>query len=146
MEHFLIRTDLALESKEHLEGEKNELRGVAFEEKIEELAHAKPSRSKPSKTGVVVKGICDNEYITSAQISKLDLGKGCAEIEAILSGELIYKIIEEKTAIKIENEQALVEQFEELTLIKKKYDKISAAWEQVQATGYGVVTPSCPMV
>lgn len=36
MRHFLIRTDLALESKEHLEGEKNELRGVAFEEKIDE--------------------------------------------------------------------------------------------------------------
>ena len=36
MEHFLIRTDLALESKEHLEGGKNELRGVAFEEKIDE--------------------------------------------------------------------------------------------------------------
>ena len=45
--------------------------------------------------GLVVKGICDNEYINSAQISKLDLGKGCAEIEAVLSGELIYKIIEE---------------------------------------------------
>ena len=28
-----------------------------FEEKIEELAHAKPTRSKPSKTGIVVKGI-----------------------------------------------------------------------------------------
>ena len=45
--------------------------------------------------GLVVKGICDNEYINSAQISKLDLGKGCAEIEAVLSGELIYKIIED---------------------------------------------------
>ena len=91
--------------------------------------------------GLVVKGICDNEYINSAQISKLDLGKGCAEIEAVLSGELIYKIIEEKTAIKIENEQELVEQFEELTLIKKKYDKIKNALEEVEATGYGIVMP-----
>ena len=32
MEHFLIRTDLALESKERLEAEKNEMRGVTFEE------------------------------------------------------------------------------------------------------------------
>jgi spore protease len=36
MEHFLIRTDLALESKERLEGEKNELRGVTFEELFDE--------------------------------------------------------------------------------------------------------------
>ena len=32
MEHFPIRTDLALESKERLEAEKNEMRGVTFEE------------------------------------------------------------------------------------------------------------------
>ena len=32
MEHFPIRTDLALESRERLEAEKNEMRGVAFEE------------------------------------------------------------------------------------------------------------------
>ena len=92
-------------------------------------------------TGTVVKGLCDNEYILSAQITNLDLGKGCAEVEAVLSGELIYKIIEEKTAISIENEQELVEQFEELTLIKKKYDKIKNALEEVEATGYGIVMP-----
>lgn len=36
MEHFLIRTDLALESKERLEAEKDEMRGVVFEEQHDE--------------------------------------------------------------------------------------------------------------
>ena len=36
MEHFLIRTDLALESKERLGADKNEVRGVAFEEQFDE--------------------------------------------------------------------------------------------------------------
>ena len=36
MEHFPIRTDLALESKERIEAEKNELRGVTFEEVYDE--------------------------------------------------------------------------------------------------------------
>ena len=36
MEHFPIRTDLALESKERLEAEKNEMRGVVFEEHFDE--------------------------------------------------------------------------------------------------------------
>ena len=36
MEHFSIRTDLALESKERLEAEKNEMRGVVFEEHFDE--------------------------------------------------------------------------------------------------------------
>ena len=53
-----------------------------------------------------------------------------------------YKIIEEKTSIQIENEQQLVEQFEELILIKKKFDKIKNALEEVEATGYGIVMPT----
>ncbi len=36
MKNFLIRTDLALESKERLERGKNELRGVTFEEQFDE--------------------------------------------------------------------------------------------------------------
>ena len=36
MEHFPIRTDLALESRERLEAEKNEMRGVTFEEIYDE--------------------------------------------------------------------------------------------------------------
>ena len=36
MEHFPIRTDLALESKERLEAEKTEMRGVVFEEHFDE--------------------------------------------------------------------------------------------------------------
>ena len=36
MEQFPIRTDLALESKERLEAEKNEMRGVIFEEHFDE--------------------------------------------------------------------------------------------------------------
>ena len=91
--------------------------------------------------GTVVAGICNNENVVSAQISMLDLGKGCAEIEAKLSADLIYKIIEEKTSIAIENEQQLLEQLEELTFIKKKYDKIKNALDEVEATGYGIVMP-----
>lgn len=53
----------------------------------------------------MIKGLSDNEYVLSAEISNLDLGKGCAEIKAVLSQELIYKIIEEKTALHITNEE-----------------------------------------
>lgn len=36
MEHFPIRTDLALESRERLEADKDEMRGVTFEEQFDE--------------------------------------------------------------------------------------------------------------
>lgn len=89
----------------------------------------------------MIKGLSDNEYVLSAEISNLDLGKGCAEIKAVLSQELIYKIIEEKTALHITNEEELVEHLKNLSDIKKKYDRIKNALDEVEATGYGIVMP-----
>lgn len=89
----------------------------------------------------MVKKLCENENVTTAEISNLDLGKGCAEIKAMLSGELIFKIIEEKTSIHITNEQELVDNITELSEIKKKYDKVKNALDEVEATGYGIVMP-----
>ncbi len=87
------------------------------------------------------KSICENENIILSEITKLDLGKGSAEISAQLARELIYKIIEEKTALCIEDEEALVDSLTELSEIKKKYDRIKNALDEVEATGYGIVMP-----
>ncbi len=91
--------------------------------------------------GCMVKGLSENNHIISAEISNLDLGKGCAEIKAILSQELIYKIIEERTSLSITNEEELMENLKNLSDIKKKYDRIKNALDEVEATGYGIVMP-----
>ncbi len=89
----------------------------------------------------MAKDISENENILEATVVKLDLGKGCAVVEAKLSGDLIYKIIEEKTKLKITSEKELVGTLSELSEIKKKYDKIKYALDEVEATGYGIVMP-----
>jgi stage IV sporulation protein A len=89
----------------------------------------------------MLNGISNNDYIISSEISNLDLGKGCAEIKAILSRDLIYKIIEEQTGLEIGSEQGLVNCLNELAKIKKKYDRLESALEEVEATGYGIVMP-----
>ncbi|MBE6796450.1 MAG: stage IV sporulation protein A [Ruminococcaceae bacterium] len=89
----------------------------------------------------LVGDICENEYVLKAEISCLDLGKGCAQIYTELSKELIYKVIDEKTALKISNEQELMDCICDLASIKKKYDKIKNALDEVEATGYGIVMP-----
>lgn len=85
--------------------------------------------------------IAENQNVISAEVSKLNLGNGCAEISVCLSGNLIYKIIEEKTQLHIENEEQLMLSLNELSNIKKKYDRIKNALEEVEATGYGIVMP-----
>ncbi len=91
--------------------------------------------------GYILNGLKDNENIVTSEIASLDLGKGSAQLKAVLSGDLIYKIIEEKTGLGIKCEETLMESLEELCDIKKKYDRIKNALDEVEATGYGIVMP-----
>lgn len=91
--------------------------------------------------GTLLLGVEENEYIDSATISSVDLGKGTAKISTSLMNELFYKIIEEQTGLEIGNEQGLVKCLNELAKIKKKYDRLENALEEVEATGYGIVMP-----
>lgn len=86
-------------------------------------------------------GVEGNEYVNTATIKTVDLGKGTAEISTTLNSELFYKIIEEQTGLSIGNEQGLVNCLNDLAKIKKKYDRLEHALEEVEATGYGIVMP-----
>ncbi len=91
--------------------------------------------------GSMLTNLYDNENIEAAEITSIDLGKGCAVINAILSSELIFKIIEEKTHLHIENEEDLMKELDELAQIKQKYNRVKNALDEVEATGYGIVMP-----
>ncbi len=92
-------------------------------------------------TGKMTEHLNKNEYVISSGISTLNLGNGCVQIQVTLSGELLYKIITEKTGIEMNCEEDLMERVCELSDIKKKYDRIKNALDEVEATGYGIVMP-----
>ena len=56
--------------------------------------------------------------------------------------DLFYQILGETTGIPITDEASLMNTMTELAAIRKKYDKIKNAMDQVEATGYGIVMPS----
>ncbi len=91
--------------------------------------------------GKMVEKMTANENVAAVRVSSLDLGRGCAEIETELSGELVYKIIKEQTALDISDEASLFENLKDLAEIKKKYGKLKNALDEVEATGYGIVMP-----
>lgn len=93
-----------------------------------------------------IKDLCNeikkSEYVTDSSICSIDLGKGSGIIKVNVSQSLFFKILGETTGLEIENESDLLPQILELMKIKKAYEKISTALEEVEATGYGIVMPN----
>lgn len=82
------------------------------------------------------------EYIKRTFTDALDLGTGSGVIEAALNDELFYKILGEATGLDLKTESDLLPCMIELAQIKKKYERVSSALDEVQATGYGIVLPA----
>lgn len=82
------------------------------------------------------------DIISNTEIIDMQLGSGNVSIEITLNEELFYKILSEITGVNLSNEGDLFRTIKELSFIKKKYDKISYALDEVERKGYGIVTPS----
>ena len=83
----------------------------------------------------------DNENIKRISLDGLDPGSGTADISVELCDGLLYRLIAEMSGINIENDGDLLRTLTELSETKKKYDKVSAALNEVMEKGYGIVTP-----
>lgn len=82
------------------------------------------------------------EIIASCVLNEIKLGTGCVNVTINLVEELFYKVLTEISGVEISNEGDLFSSITNLASIKKEYDKISYALEEVKAKGYGIVTPS----
>ena len=91
---------------------------------------------------VCVNKIKTTEIIANTTISDMQLGTGNVSINITLKEELFYKVLTEITGVNVENEGDLFRIISELSVTKKKYDKISYALDEVERKGYGIVTPS----
>ncbi|MBR6563356.1 MAG: stage IV sporulation protein A [Clostridia bacterium] len=76
------------------------------------------------------------------RLEKLDLGSGRAVISVNVPDKIFYSILGEKSGFEIENERALLTIMTELADVKKKYDKVASAIDDVMNDGYGIVMPS----
>jgi stage IV sporulation protein A len=86
--------------------------------------------------------INQTDIISRTSIDNIELGSGNVRVTIDLKEELFYQILSEITGVTVENEGDLFGIISELSSAKKKYDKIAYALEEVNAKGYGIVTPS----
>lgn len=87
-------------------------------------------------------GISENENISSARISDVDLGKGCAVLDIQMPREVYYNIIREESGVEIDDEAQIIPLLKSLAEAKREYDRILPAIEQAKVAGYGIVMPT----
>ena len=82
------------------------------------------------------------EQIQRAQITGMDLGHGKVMLSITVKPNLFYDILGEATGLEIGGEEGLLPCLCELAQMKREYDKVKGALEEVAAAGYGNVMPS----
>ncbi|MEG1178863.1 MAG: stage IV sporulation protein A, partial [Oscillospiraceae bacterium] len=107
----------------------------AIEEAAKTICHVRD-------VNLLVTEMCNCEHIEAVQIVSMNLATGSAEISVTMNQELFYKVLAESTGIEIDNEQGLMNCMIELATIKKQYDRLKGALDEVEATGYGIVMPT----
>ena len=83
----------------------------------------------------------ESESIENAFINEINLGNGNAEVTLNIKPSLFYNILAETTGLEINDEQELMENIKELAAMKKEYQKVKGALDEVEATGYGIIMP-----
>ena len=85
--------------------------------------------------------LTENENVTDVSVEKIDLGYGKAVINAKLTDGLFYKLLSDETGFDIDSDETLMKTLCELAESKKKFDKVANAYDEVMATGYGIISP-----
>ena len=82
-----------------------------------------------------------SDIIDNCYADDINLGNGIVNINITLKEDLFYKALTEVTGVSVENEGDLFSIIANLSNVKKEYDKISYALNEVKQKGYGIVTP-----
>ena len=95
---------------------------------------------KSINSGIEKINSCD--IVDQTVIKEINLGNGSVTIEIQLQNDLFYKVLTEITGVNVENEADLFSTISNLSKVKKEYDKVAIALDEVKQKGYGIVTPS----
>ena len=90
----------------------------------------------------ICRNIAENEYIGRVDVEQLALGTGAAQLKVDIPESVFYGIIGEQTGICVRDAADLIAMLDEFSQIKRQYERIRGALDQVYQTGYGVVMPA----
>ena len=83
----------------------------------------------------------DREELGSAVLNRMDMGSGVVTATLELPRSLFYSTLSERCGLDIADDGDLIEQITQLAAMRRSYQKVEGALEQVAQTGYGIVLP-----
>ncbi len=83
---------------------------------------------------------CDT--IMGVKVGGIDMGGGIAVASVELPRELFYRTLGEQTGFSVSDDGDLMSLLCHLSVVKKEYDKVEKALEEVRREGYGIVMPT----
>ena len=114
-----------------------------LKEKIyESLRNELQNVNKLREAKSAIENLTAMDYVKNVVIDDMDLSTGEIKAEITTPDELFYEILSSNTGFEITGEDTLLKLLTELKEIKNKYDKVEYALKEVDAKGYGIVSPT----
>ncbi len=104
------------------------------------LAAGKLSTVRSAESAISDIALC--EEVEGVRIANIDLGTGSVIVRADMDETIFYKVLSEETGLELNSQEDLMPCMLELCEIRRMYEKIKGAMEEVAATGYGIVMPT----
>lgn len=80
--------------------------------------------------------------IAAVECEQIDPAEGAVRFRIQVGEDLYYRNLSELTGVPVRNEYEMITLFRDMAKQRQKYEKVGAAVDSVQSTGYGVVSPS----
>ena len=81
------------------------------------------------------------DVVTGAAVESMDMGRGGAVVSVSFDNSLYYRIMSEIVGQKLESDRDLIMLLRTLSDTRRKYERVSAALDEVSEKGYGIVMP-----
>lgn len=83
----------------------------------------------------------ESDIFKSINVDKAEVGDGSIKLNIEINDNVFFNVLSEKTDTRIESECDIFKAIDDYSNIKKEYNKIKDALEEVKVKGYGIVTP-----
>lgn len=94
------------------------------------------------QTKAVFASLPEGTALERMEVRRVEPGSGIVEISLLFPEQLFYQILSQDTGVEIQDDAALMDYLRQMGEIRRDYERISGALEQVRATGYGIVMPT----